>query len=1550
IGCEFYVSFVTTIGVSLYDSTGSFKNSYPITIDTAGKTILFAIPLSDLSNDDGLMNIATNVGISGPDDHIPDIGHATLGTLWLSVFPNEGMVDPSGSLPVTARMITEKLDGGKFLANVVIGTNDPDKRIISIPVNLTVVGTPNLVVTDSIKFTTVFIGYSDTVNVVLTNNGSDVLTVSDITVNNARFTILGGTSFSIVKDASRIVRVVFTPDVPGIVNAQVSIASNDPGSPTTNVPVVASGAFVPVIAVSPDSLAFVVKEKDSTDAVLTISNSGLGPLTWNYGDEGAFATMVQILNGIDQKKNYWQEKSTISYSSSDRSAFSPRQSSQQFSSSSKILVIRNQFPWGIASLDTVLARLDIVPTIINSSSISSTNFSQYELVIVSSQQPYSFYSTISSQMYKFAEYVQNGGKLEFHYCPYSFDFVDLILPGGVTSINSTSSINLVTNALHPVTVGIPRVLLGNSAAHIQFANMPAGTSVITKDSATNAPTTLEYSYGSGRILLTGMTWEFYYNTTGTSEPIGKMLTNAVTYMSSSLSSQFISFIPSSGAIPAGGNQNVTVRANARTVSPGSYEAKIAVRNNDPAHNPVLIPVSMKVTGKPVISFNRDSVLFGIAHIGIKRIDTVIVKNIGSELLQVNSVSVSDTLLHLNKTSFSLPSGDATALVLSFTAQDTGLFSANLTISSNDSNMLVKNIPVRGKFNYPSIISLSPDSFMVSVDEGDSTDKTLTIHNTGLGELIWQIPQPSPSSAAIVNSELTLKKRTDSERALIQRKYSQQSGSNSGTPNVGIYSLSALLNGTGTKKVIVWSAYCDKTPGGELENTLNAIKEFVTAVAFDTISTTSPSILASKLATADVFLMPEQELINDLFSLGTTLSSTLTHFVQNGGTIVFLDHINRGSTTYSHNLNAAEFTAVVHDAESPLVKDVPATFLAMNGSNYHQSPDGKKIIREQFSNNNIVTQRDLGPGRIIYIGMDFYSYNSAMARLLANSVISSQGRNFVRTQPVSGVVAPGSSQPVTVQFNGKDLHAGDYVTSLNIENNDPLRNPKKVPVYLHVIGKPIIALEPDSVMDIASFVGIPHYDTLRVKNLGSDQLIVTAVNIPDTLLKVDKNGFTVAPGAEQKLLFTYTANDSGTFRTVATIQSNDSSHPAVKFILGGRTAFPPVIVVTPDSLKVAVKETDSMSTTLKIENTGKGELHWSIGNIISASLKERKIESFAMVEQIVAQRHAQNMFRPAEQNEVKQYFSDQNSIRFGGPVSKTSIRSVGIDRAVANPWITRAEMKTSRGQHGVVAHPNGKIYVFGGYNNTSGVLSTLEIYDPGSDSWSYGAPLPDANRGMSFAIDNNGFIYSIGGIISASYRYNPLTDNWSTIASMPVPIWEGAAVKGYDGRIYVFGGERALTSVQIYNPASNSWTTGSPMPTGRCQLGAVEGPGGFIYAIGGGPDGTGNTNVAYGTVEVYDPKTNSWSTSMPMTTPRRQFGACYSPDGMIYTIGGKTRYGNNEFPFFDAVEKYDPLTNTWSKADSLPLALGELRAAVSGGFIHAIGGTNGDFTKYNLALR
>ena len=100
-----------------------------------------------------------------------------------------------------------------------------------------------------------------------------------------------------------------------------------------------------------------------------------------------------------------------------------------------------------------------------------------------------------------------------------------------------------------------------------------------------------------------------------------------------------------------------------------------------------------------------------------------------------------------------------------------------------------------------------------------------------------------------------------------------------------------------------------------------------------------------------------------------------------------------------------------------------------------------------------------------------------------------------------------------------------------------------------------------------------------------------------------------------------------------------------------------------------------------------------------------------------------------------------------------------------------------------------------------------------------------------------------------------------------------------------------------------------MPTGRSELVAVA-LGGWVYCIGG------FNGVQYlGTVEAYDPASDTWVPRAPMPTPRASAQAAVL-NGKIHVVGGF----NGSSGALTVHEVYDPATDTWSTAPSLPVPI------------------------------
>lgn len=210
--------------------------------------------------------------------------------------------------------------------------------------------------------------------------------------------------------------------------------------------------------------------------------------------------------------------------------------------------------------------------------------------------------------------------------------------------------------------------------------------------------------------------------------------------------------------------------------------------------------------------------------------------------------------------------------------------------------------------------------------------------------------------------------------------------------------------------------------------------------------------------------------------------------------------------------------------------------------------------------------------------------------------------------------------------------------------------------------------------------------------------------------------------------------------------------------------------------------------------------------------------------------------------------------------------------------------------------DGKLYVAGGCvgGTCASLTSVLEVYDPDNDTWTSLTPMPNARGALAAAVID-GKLYVVGGFYPAWTPvdwldvYDPITDTWATLAPMPTPR-EAMRAVAIDGKLYVVGGYvrpgpslpgNSIGTLEVYDPEDNTWTTNlTPMPTDRLEhaVGVIDGQ---LYAVGGDSSSlAGNAD----TLEVYVPSTDTWVTRAPIPTARAFLGAGVI-DGKLYVAGG-----------------------------------------------------------------
>ena len=160
------------------------------------------------------------------------------------------------------------------------------------------------------------------------------------------------------------------------------------------------------------------------------------------------------------------------------------------------------------------------------------------------------------------------------------------------------------------------------------------------------------------------------------------------------------------------------------------------------------------------------------------------------------------------------------------------------------------------------------------------------------------------------------------------------------------------------------------------------------------------------------------------------------------------------------------------------------------------------------------------------------------------------------------------------------------------------------------------------------------------------------------------------------------------------------------------------------------------------------------------------------------------------------------------------------------------------------------------------MRTLEVYDPGSDTWRIKPPMT-VERQTPTAVAVNGSLYVIGGLSRIDYSsinesYRP-GDVWVT--KSPMPTGRGGLVAGVvGGKIYAVGGFAGihLAVNQAYTPGTGLWTSRAPLPQTRMDANGAGVINGVLYV----PGGVGN-GLMQKTLYAYTASSNTWTTKATM---------------------------------------------------------------------------------------
>jgi N-acetylneuraminic acid mutarotase len=273
--------------------------------------------------------------------------------------------------------------------------------------------------------------------------------------------------------------------------------------------------------------------------------------------------------------------------------------------------------------------------------------------------------------------------------------------------------------------------------------------------------------------------------------------------------------------------------------------------------------------------------------------------------------------------------------------------------------------------------------------------------------------------------------------------------------------------------------------------------------------------------------------------------------------------------------------------------------------------------------------------------------------------------------------------------------------------------------------------------------------------------------------------------------------------------------------------------------------------------------------------------------------------------------------------------------------------------------NGKLYVFGGYVDTTFTPTRrADAYDPATNTWRQIANLPTfayafggASHVGTAALGSS--IYFAGGYpakspsgqtfaTSAVFRYDTLTDTYASLPSLPSGRGGGALV-ALGRELHFFGGADAARADSGSHWALNlddvsaGWVARASLPVATNHVAGVV-LDGKIYSIGG-QQFQDDAAIQRAEVQAYDPATDRWTARAPLPIARSHItSSTFVRGGKILVLGG-LKQGN---VVMNTVTSYDPTANAWTSLTPLPSARlsGVSDVLPDGRIVFATGAGNG----------
>tara|TARA_R110000868_G_scaffold304437_1_gene564961 strand:+ start:7291 stop:14202 length:6912 start_codon:yes stop_codon:yes gene_type:complete len=1125
-------------------------------------------------------------------------------------------VPPQGAKDFVFNINSENLIGGMYKSELLIQSNDPEQRFKGIPLELEVIGIPEIDTNvDTLQFGGLIVGDKSIKKLTLSNSGTENLEIYSLNISENQFLIQDILAFPIILSPTEHMElfIVYEPSSSGFLSSELLVNSNAFANSSLSI-ILSGSAITPAqINTSTDSFSFTPDTNEVIPSSFTITNSGEEELNYDIKvrsvtvpdqsilqEQKYYATV--ILN-TDFRNNIYYDV-ILEYSKNSEFAIDTLFKRPGRGNIGNLTYHDGLIYFVDGTKSNEFQVLDVLTKeLLDPIKLEDGFYSGFFSLSHDGVNLIGSFRDINSRN----DYIvriddENGG------------IVDTLYSGTGLNRRNNVTVNPKANLLYlgdfdsgkiyslPLDslYGEPKQLVDYSGykAFQEISYLSNSNSILVVGTAENSSSyrLIEFNAVDGSLIQIIENDSDYLRALATDENSGYSLIRVNSVLKETLSIQdsaLVNFyIDSKGAID------------------GDYEFEFIVNSNDRDTPSKIIPAQVSVTGLPRFGVSKSELKFESIFTGDSLLEKIVLSNRGTKDLIISSVSISNPQFHLKDIPsgiFVLEPGERSLVELVFAPFEEGTFNAELIIQSNSSDKSEFYIPVYAEALDPPIISVSPTNYSFSASTGDTLITSLNINNAGGSDLNYQID--------IDYSDAILTRKTDFFASVQVRdqetnEYHAQIVSISWETHSIVDTIYTYKGSYPYPDALIIRAlsYRDgllyfQKPVSDNEILVVDIesKEIVQHIKLPFDEDTQIRSFASSREGMLISVYNRKKDQTSIFEISQVNGSMIDTLSSVEGSYIFntISSDLNTNTIYGNN-NGKIMLYSSSTLESKSVIGTPEQYYLLE---FGYSPEDKSYTTNGINSETNVRQiykidgvtSSITDSIAIYNLLSSVVYSSHIG-IATKETSPSHYISFNDNENDNPIILEGADKTLNFSIDLTGINEGTYQAEFVIFSNDPENKIVRIPLEITVSGTPELTMSTDALIFPRTIINTTNQLSLKFSNSGSAKLVIENLSITnsDFYLLEENQGYQIPPQQALYLPIVFAPKDSSGKRTDKLSFVTNSELPSNnEIILEGNSINGPVLSFKTDSLDFELSEGDSVSFELMFSNRGDSTLYLEV---------------------------------------------------------------------------------------------------------------------------------------------------------------------------------------------------------------------------------------------------------------------------------------------------------------------------------------------------------------------